>query len=95
MKTAVQETSLSAYRIAVEPKLGEKQAVVLAAFTPQNGMTNQELAAYLGWPINCVTPRVFELRAMGLVREHCRRKDMTTGRRSICWERVPQNGKLF
>lgn len=95
MKTAVQETSLSVFHSEIEPHLGEKQAVVLAAFTPRNGMTNQELAAYLGWPINCVCPRVFELREKGLLREHCRRIDQTTGRRAICWERVLENGKLF
>ena len=100
MLTNLQETSLSVYRTEVQPKLGEKQAVVLAAFTPRNGMTDAELQEVIGWPINCLTNRRGELVKKNLLREHCRRKQNTSdpaknARTAICFEKVPQNGQLF
>lgn len=95
MKTAIQKTSLSAYRTEIEGTLGERQSEVLAALITRNGMTDKELARELGREINTITPRRNELVALGLVREHCKRPCGITGRTALCWERMPENGKLF
>ena len=49
-------------------------------------MTNSEIAASLHAPINTITPRVWELRRLGLVVEACRRECRVTGRRCIAWK---------
>ena len=81
---SIQETSLEAYRLEVEPNLGPRQKAVLDAFGDE-AYTNHELSRRLDWEINRITPRVLELRAKGLIQEHCRRADEVTGRRAICW----------
>lgn len=60
----VTETSLTAYRTLVQPKLTEKQRAVLSVFEmfPHTNFTNAEIARELGWTINRVTPRTGELR---------------------------------
>lgn len=79
----IQETSLQAY-LEIKPKLGKKQAEVLEVL--KTGMyTNSELSNILGWSINRITGRVFELRVMGLVEESHRRAS-NTGRRAIVWK---------
>ncbi len=89
MKTmsGVQQTSIDAFR-EIQPRLGEKQAKVLEVFTSQKdwNWTNSELAKLLGWPINCVVPRVFELRQYRLVVESCKRRCEVTGKRVIAWK---------
>ncbi len=81
----VQDTSTQAYHEDVKPTLNARQNVIIQALRHKDQVTNNELAYTLGWPINTVTPRIFELREMGLVIEHCRRPDKNTRRRSICW----------
>jgi hypothetical protein len=55
--------------------------------------TNNELAEFLQWPINIVTPRIFELRAKGKVEESSRRPDGVTGRRAIAWRIKKETGQ--
>lgn len=86
--TNVQQTSLLAYSEALKT-LGSKQKSVLDVFThnPQiDDWTNLEIANYLHWQINSVTPRVFELRMKGLLKERCKRTCSIGGRRAIAWE---------
>mgnify|MGYP001575402117 CR=1 FL=1 len=92
----VQETSREAFYTEVIPNLGERQKSVLEAFGDE-AYTNLELSRRLGWEINCVTPRVLELRQKGLIDEHCRRPDEITGRRSVCWVKVKkvEQGQLL
>ena len=85
----IQETSLQAYFGEVIETLGMRQHQVLGAFTKKENFTNTELASFLQWPINTVTPRCLELRERGLVTEHCKRKCKVTGRSALCWEIKP------
>lgn len=84
MRTIMQTTSLEAYE-EVKKTLGKRQARVFNLLYYSDPTTNSELAAQLGWPINTVTPRVFELRGKGFVKEDCRRKCAITGRTAITW----------
>lgn len=86
-----QTTSRRAWREEIQPHLGERQEAVLDALT--GDMTNSEIAAKLGASINTITPRIFELRAKGLVTEFTKRKCRVTGRTAISWKQ--NNGSLF
>ena len=82
----MQVTSLETYE-KIKKELGRRQAKVLEIFDAYNHrtLTNTEIAAILEWPINTVTPRVFELREKGIVKEDCKRKCGVTGRTAIAW----------
>lgn len=84
----VVQTSRTAYK-ELRGKLGPRQLKVLEAIEqhPQ-GITNNEIAHELRWPINCVTPRVFELRSAGLVAKVGQRPDRWTQKKSCVWGRV-------
>ena len=82
----VQQTSLFAYQNEVKPTLGERQKVIYEALKTRDNFTNTELANYLDFPINTVTPRVGELRKLGLVQISEIRMCKVTGRRVISWE---------
>jgi len=61
------DTSIQAYR-SVRPFLNDKQIKVLAALRMlNNSATNEEIADYLHWPINTVTPRTGELLQKGMI----------------------------
>lgn len=93
MKTAVRDTSIAAYRTDVRPTLSERQKTVYELLEHEINLTNSEIAARLDWPINCVTPRVYELRDMGLVIEDGKRHCRVTGRTAYAWR--ANNGMLF
>jgi DNA-binding MarR family transcriptional regulator len=79
-----QETSGLAYDSVIET-VNKKQSQVLAVIEDHpSGMTNQEIAEYLGWPINTVTPRVYELVKKGWVEASGWRKGKT-GRKCLVW----------
>ena len=80
----VQITSLIAYH-DLGLTLGKRQKVVFEAINKFEDVTNAELADFLGWPINTVTPRVFELRKMGIVEERFKRPCKITSRLAIAW----------
>ena len=103
MQTNVQATSLRVYFNKVYPELGEKQREVLRVFRENLTMTftNMELADELGWSINRVTPRVFELRGKGknnphkdrpLIIESERRICRVTKNKAIAWQLYPRGG---
>ena len=83
----IQQTSLEAYKFILHD-LGEKQQEVLDTIIRHPGMSNHDIARFLGWEINCVTPRVNELRDMGLVDLMSIKEDGITNRRVMCWESV-------
>lgn len=62
----IKDTSLQAY-FELYAVIGKRQLEVYNAFKRYGAMTNKQLAQRLDWPINCVTPRVKELRALELV----------------------------
>lgn len=84
----LQQTSLFAYYTEIKPTLGERQKVVFEELKKSGQMTNSEIAASLHAPINTITPRVHELRKMGLVKEWGKRVCKVTGRTVIAWETV-------
>lgn len=82
------DTSLWAYTLATQD-LGAKQKEVLDALRVFPDATNAEIAARLGWPVNRVTPRIFELRSEefgSLVLESCRRRCKVTGSMAYAWK---------
>jgi len=82
----MQQTSLSAYESIAYSVLGHRQKVLLLCLMNDGPANNRVLSARTRLPINCVTPRVKELRESGFVREHSRRVDVVTGRSAIVWE---------
>ena len=83
----MQQTSLEAYR-SVSGGLNSRQAVVIRIFSScREPLTNLEVAMILGWDINCVTPRVLELRGMRLL-EEAGSKIQPSGREAIAWRRI-------
>jgi len=82
-----QPTSRAAYQEA-KPTLSERQTAVLAVLTEP--MTNTEIAHALPWPINTMTPRIFELRIKRKVEWHDNRPCRVTGKRAIAWRKVAQ-----
>lgn len=62
------QTSLPAYH-SILGDLSLKQEAVWITLYEHGDMTDQQLSAYLHWPINCVTPRRGELEEMALVVE--------------------------
>jgi DNA-binding MarR family transcriptional regulator len=78
-----QETSMLSFD-SIQEELGDKQKLVLWAFRSQGDKTNAEMASFLSWPINCITPRVGELVKMGFV-EAKGLKMGATNRRAIVW----------
>ncbi len=84
--TTVQKSSLEAYFREVLPTLGERHTHVLKVFTdnPTMTFTNMELAEELGWSINRVTPRVYELRGKGKDNKLKLNPVLTLSRRRLC-----------
>jgi len=88
--SGVQETSLEVYFDKVLPKLAECQQKVLDIFyeNPGRDWTNMELAEYLGWSVNRVTPRTYELRKKGFLRLSQKRMCGITRNRAMAWRAV-------
>jgi len=51
------------------PKINKKQSLVYGALKLLGSATNQQISNFLKIPINCVTPRILELRKYGFVEE--------------------------
>jgi hypothetical protein len=79
----IQQTTLEAWDF-IQARLSKSQAVVYAAIKELGGATNLEISNYLHLPINCVTPRVQELRKLGEVQEG-EVIVQETGRSAIRW----------
>ena len=101
MSHQVQDTSINAYYGEVVDTLGNRQMEVLRKFAENytRDFTNAELAEELHWPINTITPRVYELRGMDknipidpgnpILIEVRRRTCSVTGRTAIAWGMNP------
>lgn len=85
----IQTTSRIAFR-EVKAQLGDRQKRVYDELKVNGPMTNSEIAVALKSWVNTITPRISELRKMGLVDEACKRPCRITGRTAIAWE-VIQN----
>jgi len=82
--TPVRQTSLLAYAEILQ-NLGERQMQVLKCLDTFYSATNLMIARKMGLDINCVVPRIFELRQLGLVIEDKICSCKITGKRSIYW----------
>ena len=82
----IQDTSLEAFK-SVIPHLGECQWQIYRhmRLNRHRDFTNKQLAYELGKPINTVTPRVLELRDMGLV-VFSKFVVQVNGRRARAWK---------
>jgi len=81
---SVQDTSLESYE-DIRSKLGARQEAVRLALNFLGEATNTMIARKLSLPINCIVPRVFELRQKDLVEESYKDKCPLTGCRAIFW----------
>jgi Mn-dependent DtxR family transcriptional regulator len=80
----IQDTSLEAYKI-LQPKLGSMQNMIYNFLKVYPGSSNLDISRMLQKPINSITPRVKELRCMGLVRFSHYKTDVITNRKVMCW----------
>ena len=62
----VAATSREAYD-TVQPKLGPKQTAVYEALKTLGRASREEIADFLGWPINKITGRVKELKDFEMI----------------------------
>jgi hypothetical protein len=80
----IQDTSLFAYSVATQ-NLGAKQKEVLDCLRYFPDATNAEIAAKMNWPVNRITPRMLELRKLGLVLDAGTRTCKVTGSTAHSW----------
>jgi len=85
----VADTSLMAYQ-KIQPQLANRRAEVYLVLHEASArgfdMTNMEIARLMKWTINRVTPRVYELRGLGMVVLSCRRRCGVTGEWAKAWK---------
>jgi len=79
------QTSLEAW-LDVQEKLPRCRKIVLITLWHMGNATNMEIAKHLNWSINRVTPRVKELREMGLVEQAEIRKCGVTNNSARAWK---------
>ena len=82
-----QQTSLLAFQ-EVQKNLGERQLQIYKTLQKLGEATNTMIARKYGVPINTVTPRIFELRRMGLVIYSYEDICPITNRKAIFWRCV-------
>lgn len=87
MEKNIQNTSLMAYQEILE-NLGDRQFQVYSALRNLKEADNLTISRYLNLPINCICPRVLELRNLKLVGVAKVDKSLITGRKVIWWRCV-------
>ena len=88
MKTIhnTRQTSLLAFHSLKD--LNGRQAQVYGVIRNHGPISNLQVAEILKMPINSIVPRVFQIRAKGLVQESHRSESPLTGRTVIFWQTV-------
>jgi len=81
-KTA--NTSIESYN-KIKDELGDRQLSVLKVIKATAGLSNREIALKLNLPINCVCPRVKELRDLNMVYQLSTKHDEATNRNVKVW----------
>lgn len=73
--------------LKAKPKIGNRQGLVLTKLriAGPGGMTDHELTAALGLPLQSVVPRRRELVQLGLVKDSGDRRATPSGRKAIVW----------
>lgn len=82
----INSTSLLAYNSIRGVIVGNKQKEVYMAIERLGEANNKDIARLLGKEINTITPRVVELRSMGLVIWAGDARDPRTGRKTSYWK---------
>jgi len=62
-----EQTKIMSYLELTPAEIGQRQRQVLEALRELGSASNRQLSAHIGIPINCITPRVKELRTLGVV----------------------------
>lgn len=83
----VAQTSLFAFE-AVRQDLSERQRLVYHALDPEVDYSNTEISRLINLPINCITPRVLELRQKGLLTQANTRQCKVTGKPVMTWRKT-------
>jgi hypothetical protein len=80
----IQATSLEAF-MDILPELGDRQKQVLDVIRKIPLVCNYEISVILGLPINSITPRVKELRELGMVVCMGTKLDKVSKRNVMIW----------
>jgi hypothetical protein len=91
----IRDTSLKAYQEITADLCDKQQAVIKAVVSFSRPVCNAELAAKLDWPINCITPRVKELRDRGILADAGKKPGPPAGRQVHHWRLLFTNETLF
>jgi len=83
-KKGMQPTSLDAWN-QIKDNLGPRQKKVFDKLSEMGRGSNKQVAESLGWPINDETPRMLELRKMGLVDCAGEQFDPNTRKHEMVW----------
>ena len=83
----IQKTSLEAFDI-LKPNLGDMQRTIYELLKVYPDCSNLDISLLAHKPINCITPRVFELRNMGLVICSGYKQDPFTNKKVMTWQTV-------
>lgn len=84
-KYNIRETSLLAYSKVLET-LGERQRRVYSALRKLKKASNTMIAKEVKLPINCVVPRIHELRKLGVVRQEGKHICNITNKQVLFWK---------
>lgn len=80
------QTQLEAWASIQENLPDARRAVLLTILNAgKHGISTIAISEKLGWPINCVSGRITELKRVGLVEDSGRRCENPSGRRGILW----------
>lgn len=80
-----EQTKILSYLELTPAEIGHRQRQILDALRERGISSNRELSEFLGLPINCITPRVMELRKLGIVISNGTDFDYITGRTVTKW----------
>jgi len=83
----IQKTSLEAFEV-LKPELNNIQCLIYNVLKIYPDMSNHDLGFITNKPINCITPRVKELRDKGLVVCSGYKQDELTHKRVMVWRVV-------
>ncbi len=82
--TTYNQNSLFSF-LAIQPKMSDRQKEVYEAIRMYGkAFTDKDLAHYMNWEINCITPRRGELVKKGLLRKAG--TEIQNGRPATLWE---------
>jgi len=84
-KHKIQITSLKAYADVLET-LGDRQILVYKTIRELKSGNSTMISQKLNLPINCIVPRVKELRDLGVVKAHHKAICPITNKLTIFWK---------